>query len=51
LVMIDILGQSYAEVAETMNIPVGTVKSRVHRARDSVARLLADEYQEGDSEI
>ncbi len=50
LVMIDILGQSYAEVAETMGIPVGTVKSRVHRARDSVARALADEMQAGNSE-
>ena len=50
LVMIDILGQSYAEVAETMGIPVGTVKSRVHRARDTVARVLTDEIQEGNNE-
>jgi RNA polymerase sigma-70 factor, ECF subfamily len=50
LVMIDILGQSYAEVAETMGIPVGTVKSRVHRARDTVARVLTDEIQEGNHE-
>lgn len=50
LVMIDILGQSYAEVAETMRIPVGTVKSRVHRARDTVARVLTDEIQEGNHE-
>jgi RNA polymerase sigma-70 factor (ECF subfamily) len=50
LVMIDILGLSYAEVAETMDVPVGTVKSRVHRARDSVARVLADEYEEGNNE-
>jgi DNA-directed RNA polymerase specialized sigma24 family protein len=33
-----------------MDVPVGTVKSRVHRARDSVARVLADEYQEGNNE-
>jgi RNA polymerase sigma-70 factor (ECF subfamily) len=50
LVMIDILGLSYAEVAETMGIPVGTVKSRVHRARDTVARVLTDEIQEGNHE-
>jgi RNA polymerase sigma-70 factor, ECF subfamily len=50
LVMIDILGLSYAEVAETMDVPVGTIKSRVHRARDSVARVLADDYQEGKNE-
>lgn len=50
LVLIDILGQSYAEVAETMGIPLGTVKSRVHRARNLVARVIADEYLEGNNE-
>lgn len=50
LVMIDILGQSYAEVAESMDVPVGTVKSRVHRARDVVARLLSEEVREGNGE-
>jgi RNA polymerase sigma-70 factor (ECF subfamily) len=33
-------GLSYAEVAEALRIPVGTVKSRVFRARRSLAHLL-----------
>jgi RNA polymerase sigma-70 factor (ECF subfamily) len=33
-------GLSYLEVAETLHIPVGTVKSRVFRARRSLAHLL-----------
>jgi RNA polymerase sigma-70 factor (ECF subfamily) len=38
-------GLSYAEVAETLTVPVGTVKSRVFRARRSLARMLG--YPEG----
>lgn len=32
---------SYAEVAEALTIPVGTVRSRLHRARERVRRSLA----------
>ena len=29
----DLEGYSYEEIAEIVNIPVGTVRSRLHRAR------------------
>lgn len=42
LVMIDVLGLSYAEAGEALRLPVGTVKSRVHRARTLLAETLGD---------
>lgn len=33
-------GLSYEEIAERMHCPVGTVRSRVHRARDAIATAL-----------
>jgi RNA polymerase sigma-70 factor (ECF subfamily) len=40
-----LFGLTYAEVAETLKVPVGTVKSRVFRARRSLAHLL--DYSKG----
>jgi RNA polymerase sigma factor (sigma-70 family) len=37
---------SYEEVARALAIPVGTVRSRLHRARIQLRELLADTYQE-----
>jgi RNA polymerase sigma-70 factor (ECF subfamily) len=42
VVLIDMLGLSYLEVAQVLRMPAGTVKSRVHRARTTLARRLAD---------
>ena len=36
----DLLGMDYAEIAELLDIPVGTVKSRIHEGRASLQRLL-----------
>jgi DNA-directed RNA polymerase specialized sigma24 family protein len=38
---------SYAEVAEALDVPVGTVRSRLHRARGIVRELLIEfgQYQ------
>ncbi|MBK9082841.1 MAG: sigma-70 family RNA polymerase sigma factor [Rhizobiales bacterium] len=43
LVMIGASGLSYEEAAEISGVPVGTVKSRVNRARAKLAALLAIE--------
>lgn len=39
--LVDIIGLTYAEAAEQLNIPVGTVMSRVSRARAALMRLLS----------
>jgi len=38
----DVEGFSYKEVAEILNIPAGTVMSRLHRGRKSLRESLAD---------
>ena len=40
IVMIDMLGVSYAEVSAILKTPVGTIKSRVHRGRLMLAEAL-----------
>ena len=36
----EIEGLSYEEIAEVMNCPIGTVRSRIFRARDAIAQRL-----------
>ena len=36
----EIEGLSYEEIANVMNCPVGTVRSRIFRARDAIAAEL-----------
>jgi RNA polymerase sigma-70 factor, ECF subfamily len=42
LILCDIEGYSYDETAEMINIPVGTVRSRLHRARKALHKTLFD---------
>ena len=42
LLTVSVEGYSYAEAAELFDIPVGTVMSRVHRARKALAKQIAE---------
>jgi RNA polymerase sigma-70 factor (ECF subfamily) len=42
IVLYDIEGQSYGDISEALGIPEGTVKSRIHRARNTLRQRLAD---------
>lgn len=41
LVLREIEGLSYAEIAETVGISIGTVRSRIHRARSQVRAMVS----------
>ena len=40
IVLREIEGLSYEEIAEIMNCPIGTVRSRIFRAREAIASKL-----------
>lgn len=43
IILIDLQGYSYKEVSEVINIPVGTVMSRLSRARDKLKNIVTSE--------
>jgi RNA polymerase sigma-70 factor, ECF subfamily len=45
LMLYEIEGRSYKELASTLNIPIGTVMSRISRARRRLQRVLAQSAQ------
>jgi RNA polymerase sigma-70 factor (ECF subfamily) len=47
LVLCDVEGLGIGEVAAIENLPQGTVKSRLHRGRTQLARILQDSEQDG----
>jgi RNA polymerase sigma-70 factor (ECF subfamily) len=40
LVLRDLEGFSYGEISDVLNMPLGSVKGRLHRARDELIELL-----------
>lgn len=42
LVLRELEGLSYAEIAKTLDCPVGTVRSRIFRAREAVEKVVAE---------
>jgi RNA polymerase sigma-70 factor (ECF subfamily) len=41
VVLCDVVGLGYAEIAESLGVPVGTVRSRIHRGRAMLREALA----------
>jgi len=41
-VLTQVLGFDYATAAETLDVPIGTIRSRVFRARDALVRAWTD---------
>ncbi|MFQ8805958.1 MAG: sigma factor-like helix-turn-helix DNA-binding protein [Alistipes indistinctus] len=33
---------SYKEIADQLNLPIGTVKTQIHRAREQLCRYITD---------
>lgn len=48
VILRDIQGKKYEEIAEIMTLPLGTVKSRVNRGRLQLAKFLKGSMEEGD---
>jgi RNA polymerase sigma-70 factor (ECF subfamily) len=45
IVLYDVEGYDYAEIADMTNVSLGTVKSRIHRGRLALRELLADRME------
>lgn len=45
IVLVDVLGASYAEAAEALHVAEGTVKSRIFRGRRELGRMLGGRTQ------
>lgn len=51
LTLVDIMGFSYDEVSSSLEIPMGTVMSRLSRARKNLKSLLEQDFQQDHSKI
>jgi RNA polymerase sigma-70 factor (ECF subfamily) len=47
VLLCDVEGFSYAEAARILEVPIGTVRSRLHRARTALQKMLSQWFTEG----
>ena len=47
IVLRELEGLSYEDIAQAMECPVGTVRSRIFRAREAIDRKLSDVFEGG----
>jgi len=47
VVLRDLQGRSYDEIAEILDVPSGTVRSRIHRGREALRQLLESYLETG----
>jgi RNA polymerase sigma-70 factor (ECF subfamily) len=40
VVLCDVVGFGYQEIADALDVPVGTVRSRIHRGRAQLRQVL-----------
>jgi RNA polymerase sigma-70 factor (ECF subfamily) len=45
IILRDIQGKQYEEIAEIMSLPLGTVKSRINRGRLQLAKILKEKKE------
>lgn len=48
VILRDIQGKMYDEIADIMNLPLGTIKSRVNRGRIQLAKILRQKKEKND---
>lgn len=51
VVLADVEGMAYEEIAEVMNTSIGTVRSRIHRGRRQLRKYLEREYPQRFQEV